>query len=263
MAPVIAHLDFKRNRRLIDWRNEVEDKREVGTTNVVDRLVPSGDAIMQCRTLLAKGAGKLLKGEAVNAKIAEICDSAVVSTREQLFYYFGVSYEKALDKFIPDLKKMRVIKDKGRLKMSLPMSWVICREGETFLSVRRSDRFSPDEMFSEGESLKEEGERSIEERREDGCKYVLVDFGKPQEIKGDDINKLVFSIRYERADKDAGGGKLCYMVVVVFDNKKGVNSLEPTKAYFGPWHLGMGRQDRSGWCKKPNTDEPDFVESNL
>ena len=263
LAPVIAHLDFKRNRRLIDWRNEVEDKREVGTTNVVDRLVPSGDAIMQCRTLLAKGAEKLLKGEAVNAKIAEICDSAGASTREQLFYYFGVSYEKALDKFIPDLKKMRVIKAEGRLKMSLPMSWVICREGETFLSVRRSDRFSPDEMFSEGESLKEEGERSIEERPDDGCKYVLVDFGEPQEMKVGDIRKLIFSTRYERADKNAEGGKQCYMVAVVFDNKKGVNALKPTKAYFGPWHLGTGLQDRSCWCKKPDTDQPDFVESSL
>ena len=253
LSPTINHLDFVRTQRLVDWQSLVEEKRELCSTNSVGHLVPSGDALFECRTLLAKVAKDLLSPDEIDKKFSEICDNAGASAREKLFCYCSMGYKQALEKFIPDVRRMRVIIDKERLKMSLPMSWVISREGESRLSVSTFDNFSSDMDFSSFETLKEsEEERTIEER-EDG-KYAVVDFGKPKE-RISNIKKIVYTMRFDRNGSSDGNGAKSYMVALEFNAAPMQNSLAPVKVYFGMWKVAQGYAETSGW----DTPEADGV----
>ena len=246
LLPTINHLDFLRTQRLVDWQSLVDEKREHCGTNSVASLVQSGDALFECRTLLVKVAKDLLSPEKVDQKLSEICDNAGASAREKLFCYCAMGYNQAIEKLVPDLRRMRVIIDGGRLKMSLPMSWVISREGESRLSVSTSDSFSSEMDFSSFETLRESDEERTIEEREDG-NYALVDFGKPSEKKISGIKKFVYTMRFDRNGSSAGKGGKSYMVAVEFNAAPGQNSLAPKKAYFGVWRVAEGYAEESGW----------------
>ena len=259
LAPIIAHLDYKRNRRLVDWQEVVLDKKASKSTNAVDRLVSSGDALFECRKLLATGATNSLGKAAFESRLAKICDDENASAREKIFCYGDLSYKKALEKMLPDLRKMRVVRKGKNLKISLPMSWVVSREGVSRLGVSDRHDFMNNVGGKDGNYNKEneKQERSIEER-DDGL-YALVDFGDFEDI--DSASNVIYTMRYDRADKTGRCIKGSYLVVVAFDIN-GSKEFKPSKACFGPWVVGKGRQ-KSTWETKPGTNKPDFEIQSL
>lgn len=56
LAPAISELDWQRRRRLADWKDEIETRFEQNGTNKVDKLLSTGDALYECRTLIASTA---------------------------------------------------------------------------------------------------------------------------------------------------------------------------------------------------------------
>lgn len=224
LAPAISELDWQRRRRLADWKDEIEAKFEQNGTNKVDKLLTSGDALYECRTLIASTAD--LSNEEYQKRLARICDDQNASMREKMFCYGAMGYRQALEKLRPDVSRMRVYnrevrvcnRDERHYFVSVPFSWVIARGAEMALRVGEADRI-------------EVGERNIEER-DDGNQYVLIDYGEV--VDGD----LFFRSRFDRNGRDKNGKSetISYMVEVAFSacgSERG-----PVKATFGQWELG-------------------------
>lgn len=216
LAPAISELDWQRRRRLADWKDEIETKFEQNGTNKVDKLLSTGDALYECRTLIASTAD--LSDEEYQKKLARICDDQNASMREKIFCYGAMGYKQALEKLRPDVSRMRVYNRDGRYLVSVPFSWVIARGAEMALRIGDADR-------------KEEGERNIEER-DDGNQYVLIDYGEA--VDGD----LFFRSRFDRNGRDKNGQSetISYMVEVSFSTWG--SERKPIKATFGRWELG-------------------------
>ena len=216
LAPAISELDWQRRRRLADWKDEIETRFEQNGTNKVDKLLSTGDALYECRTLIASTAG--LSTEEYQKKLSRICDDQNSSVREKMFCYGAMGYKQALEKLRPDVSCMRVYNRDGRYLVSVPFSWVIARGAEMALRVGDADRM-------------EEGERNIEER-DDGNQYVLIDYGEA--VDGD----LFFRSRFDRNGRDKNGRPetISYMVEVAFSGSG--SELKPKKATFGRWELG-------------------------
>ena len=219
LAPAISELDWQRRRRLADWRDELETKFEQNGTNRVDNLLATGDALYECRTLIASTAE--LSVEEYQKKLARICDDQNASMREKIFCYGAMGYRQALEKLRPDVSRICVYKRNQRYLVSVPFSWVIARGAEMALRIDGCDR-------------DEEGERGIEER-EDGNQYVLIDYGPV----GDAPGSVSFRSRFDRnSGRDANGrpGRVSYMVEVAFDAEG--SELHPHAATFGQWEKG-------------------------
>ena len=216
LAPAIAELDWQRRRRLVDWKEELEAKFEQNGTNRVDNLLSTGDALYECRTLIASTAE--LSDEEYQKKLARICDDKNASMREKMFCYGAMGYKQALEKLRPDVSRMRVYKREGRYVVSIPFSWVIARGAAMALRIGDSDR-------------NEVGERSIEERN-DGNQYVLIDYGDVAE------GKVFFRSRFDRNGRDRNGlpERNSYMVEVAFSTWG--TELKPLTATFGQWEKG-------------------------
>ena len=224
LAPAISELDWQRRRRLADWKDEIEAKFEQNGTNKVDKLLTSGDALYECRTLIASTAD--LSNEEYQKRLARICDDQNASMREKMFCYGAMGYRQALEKLRPDVSRMRVYnrevrvcnRDERHYFVSVPFSWVIARGAEMALRVGEADRI-------------EVGERNIEER-DDGNQYVLIDYGEV--VDGD----LFFRSRFDRNGRDKNGKSetISYMVEVAFSACG--SEREPVKATFGQWELG-------------------------
>ena len=216
LAPAISELDWQRRRRLADWKDEIETKFEQNGTNKVDKLLSTGDALYECRTLIASTAD--LSDDEYQRKLARICDDQNASMREKMFCYGAMGYKQALEKLRPDVSRMRVYNRDGRYLVSVPFSWVIARGAEMALRVGDADR-------------KEDGERNIEER-DDGNQYVLIDYGNV--VEGD----LFFRSRFDRNGRDKNGQSetISYMVEVAFSAWG--SERKPVKATFGRWELG-------------------------
>lgn len=216
LAPAISELDWQRRRRLADWKDEIETKFEQNGTNKVDKLLSTGDALYECRTLIASTAD--LSDDEYQKKLARICDDQNASMREKMFCYGAMGYKQALEKLRPDVSRMRVYNRDGRYLVSVPFSWVIARGAEMALRVGDADR-------------KEDGERNIEER-DDGNQYVLIDYGNV--VEGD----LFFRSRFDRNGRDKNGQSetISYMVEVAFSAWG--SERKPVKATFGRWELG-------------------------
>ncbi len=261
LAPIIVHLEYKRDRRLIDWQDLVVDMKETKSTNAVERLVQSGDALFECKKLLANEAKVILGAREFEARIAKICDDENASAREKIFCYGDLSYKKALEKIVPDLRNMRVVREKDNtLKLLLPMSWVMSREGDSHLGLYESEKnYLNDIGRSALQEKKEENEdeRTIDEGGD--RPLVCVNFGEYKKIG--DAKKIVYTVRYDHVDKTGKGVEKSYMVAVVFDVKDR-KQLMPSKAHFGPWVVGVGKAP-SGWKLKPRTSEPDIVTKDL
>lgn len=253
LKPVVTHLDYLRNRRLVDWKDLVCEKKELSSTNTVDRLVPSGDALFECRKLLADAA----KGSEDYAKrLDAICAEGVSSSREKLFCYFSMSYDKALERLKPEIGRICLYRNGSDFRASLPMSWVLSREGASYLTLGDADRFLPAAFrFASGKSVQatEVGERSVEER-EDGLVCATVDYALPREsqslIEASEVRKAVYTIRYDRGNGGTGANAL--MLAVEFDVNKQDTIFRPRKAYLGPWCVGHGLREKSGWQEIEN-----------
>lgn len=254
LKPIITHLDFLRNRRMIDWKDLVAEKKELASTNKVDKLVPSGDALFECRRVLADAT----KGTAgYTNKLDLICGEGISSSREKLFCYFSMRYDKALERLKPEIENIMAYRNNKGFKISLPMSWVLSREGESYLVAGTSDKFLPESFkFAAGNSVqaKEVGERSIEERH-DGLSCALVDYKLPTEgdapVDVSEVRKIVYAVRYDRGNIVKGANAI--MLVVEFDVDKRGTAFKPKRAYLGPWCVGSGLDGKSGWLKKGET----------
>ena len=234
LAPAISELDWQRRRRLVDWKEELSENFELNSNVKVSDLLSTGDALYECRTLIANIATNLTT-KVYEEKLARICDDANASMREKMFCYGAMSYEKALDKLLPDVSNMRVYNREGRYIVSVPFSWVIARGA--IMELRIGD-----------ESRKEEGERRIEER-DDGNQYVLIDFGLVND------GEVFFRSRFDRKgrDKNKEPETISYMVEVKFAS---VNSeLMPTEATFGQWEKGDATTP-SHWRMEENGTQP-------
>lgn len=226
LAPAISELDWQRRRRLAGWKNEmIEAMFEQDGTNKVDKLLSTGDALYECRTLIASTAN--LSTEEYQKRLSRICDDQNSSVREKMFCYGAMGYRQALEKLRPDVSRMRVYNRDGRYLVSVPFSWVIARGAEMALRVGDADRM-------------EEGERNIEER-DDGNQYVLIDYGEA--VDGD----LFFRSRFDRNGRDKNGRPetISYMVEVAFSGSG--SELKPKKATFGRWEKGDGPASSSHW----------------
>lgn len=251
LKPIITHLDFQRNRRMIDWTDMVAEKKELASTNAVDRLVPSGDALFECRSVIAKaseGTGEYTE------KLDLICGKEVSSSREKLFCYFSMKYDKALERLKPEIENINVIRDGKGFKVSLPMSWVISREGDSYLIAGDSDKFLPDSFkFANGKLVqaKEVEERSIEERA-DGLSCATVDYKLPggnDSINPADVRKLVYTVRYDRRYDVDGAVANAVMLAIEFDVDKNGKVFKPRRSHLGLWRIGTGLKDKSGWLQ--------------
>ena len=225
LAPAISELDWQRRRRLVDWKDEIETRFEQDGTNKVDKLLSTGDALYECRTLIASTAN--LSTEEYQKRLSRICDDQNSSVREKMFCYGAMGYRQALEKLRPDVSRMRVYNRDGRYLVSVPFSWVIARGAEMALRVGDADRM-------------EEGERNIEER-DDGNQYVLIDYGEA--VDGD----LFFRSRFDRNGRDKNGRPetISYMVEIAFSGSG--SELKPKKATFGRWEKGDGPASSSHW----------------
>lgn len=218
LAPAISELDWQRRRRIADWKDDVETKFALKSDAKVSDLLPTGDALFECRTLIANTAN--LTDEEYQLKLARICDDQNASMREKMFCYGAMGYRQALEKLRPDVSRMIVYKRDGRYLVSVPFSWVIARGAEMALRVDDSDR-------------REQGERTIEERT-DGKQYVLIDYGPID----NSATRICFRSRFDRNGRDKNGQpeKLSYMVEVAFSNC-GVEN-HALSATFGQWLKG-------------------------
>ena len=217
LAPAISELDWQRRRRIVDWKEELTVKFEQNGTNKVDNLLSTGDALYECRTLIASTSTNL-PPEKYQKILARICEDQNTSMREKMFCYGALGYKQALEKLRPDVSRMRVYKREGRYVVSVPFSWVIARGAAMGLRVGDEDR-------------EEVGERSIEER-DDGKQYVLIDYGA---VTGGDV---FFRSRFDRNSRGQEGNpeKVSYMVEVAFSLWG--DELNPLTATFGRWEKG-------------------------
>ena len=254
ISPAIAELDWQKRRRLFSYKDELVDRSNGGEHGKVDELLPTGDALYDCRTLIAR-IGNLSEAEK-NRMLDRICKDQSASMRAKVFCYGDMGYKQALEKLRPDLERMRFYKrDDGSCVMSVPFSWVIARDTVMTLVVGEKE-------------LQEGGERDIEER-EDGKQYVLI----PYKGKVDGACPITFQARFDRGAK--GEGKKpdkCYMAKVVFSDTG--TERKPRKAYFGPWEVAEGATGEAGWrMLKPSvvaikgspqsTTRPDYEEIDL
>ena len=259
LLPVTTRLDFKRHNRLVEWCNQAQEKKDLNLTNSVDRLIPSGDALYECKTLLLGLSKYKLTATERDRIYSAICDDAGASAKEKLFLYCSLRYEDALKKIIPDLKNIRVICEQSSnpnnlfLKLSMPMSWEIsCNGGSALCLLKNVDLSTNVNVFEFIEQeCKGNEEHSIEER-EDGLNCAVIDFGE-QECKD---KKIGYLVRYDK------GKSSSLMVALVFESiEEGKNMLKPVRAYLGPWHIaeGVKKDDQSYWCNKPETKTPDVT----
>jgi len=227
LAPAISELDWQRRRRLADWKDEMETKFALKSNQKVGDLLSTGDALFECRTLIANTA--TLPDEKYQLVLAKICDDQNASMREKMFCYGAMGYKQALAKLRPDVSRMLVYKRDGRYLVSVPFSWVIARGAEMALRVGDSDR-------------KEQGERAIEERT-DGNQYVLIDYGSVDAS----ANNICFRSRFDRngRGKDGQQETISYMVEVAFPNADLVN--HPRTATFGQWVMSKDATTASHW----------------
>ena len=235
LAPAISELDWQRRRRIVDWQEELAVKFEQNGTNKVDNLLSTGDALYECRTLIASTSTNL-PPEKYQKILARICEDQNTSMREKMFCYGALGYKQALEKLRPDVSRMRVYKREGRYVVSVPFSWVIARGAAMGLRVGDEDR-------------EEVGERSIEER-DDGKQYVLIDYGV---VTGGDV---FFRSRFDRnsRDKDGNPEKISYMVEVAFSVWG--DELNPLTATFGQWEKGDATTP-SHWRMKESKEGDD------
>lgn len=218
LAPAISELDWQRRRRLADWKDEIDTKFALNSTASVGKMLTTGDALYECRTLVANTAS--LPEEEYQKRLARICDDTNASMREKMFCYGAMGYKQALEKLRPDVSRMLVYRRDGRCVVSVPFSWVIARGADMALRIDDSNRT-------------EEGERTIEVRA-DGNQYVLIDYGKFDNAVG----RVNFRSRFDRNGRGDDGQpeQLSYMVDVSFSTSG--FELKPLKATFGRWEKG-------------------------
>ena len=251
LAPVISELDWQRRRRLVDWKDEEETKFDMSSTNTVGALQTVGDALYDCRTLVANLAN--LSEEEKEKRLAAICDDQNASMREKMFCYGAMSYERFLEKMRPDISRMRVYNENGHYKASVPVSWVIARNCNMGLFPSCYD--SRIEFSEQKES---EGKRQMDVREDDDNTYIKIDYGEAPTKPVPDFVKILC-----RFDRDKGKVEdRCFMVEVQFYPDSGnQNVLIPKYAKVGRWNKTSNVTGDSTWQMKrdengnPTTDE--------
>lgn len=236
LAPAISELDWQRRRRLADWKDEVETKFLFKSKDKVSDLLTTGDALYECRMLIANVAE--LSDVDCHRVLSRICEDQNASIREKMFCYGSMGYKQALEKLRPDVTRIIVYERNGKYFVSVPFSWVIARGSVMALRVNDSD-------------CKEQGERNIEER-EDGNQYVLIDYGPVK----NDSSAISFRSRFDNNHGKSGNGQsedVSYMVEVEF-NPSGIEH-KPRRAIFGQWEKGDATT-ASHWRMK-NTSHTD------
>jgi hypothetical protein len=232
LAPAISELDWQRRRRLADWKDELETQFALKSESKVGSLLATGDALYECRTLIANTATNL-STYAYQQKLALICDDQNASMREKMFCYGAMGYKQALEKLRPDVSRMRIYIRDGKYFVSVPFSWVIARGAEMALRVDDSE-------------IKEQGERTIEERL-DGNQYVLIDYGC---VKAS-ATRICFRSRFDRNGRNKNGEseQLSYMVEVAFSGNG--HEYQPISATFGQWMKGDAFNASNWLLKEP------------
>ena len=223
ILPAIAELDWQKRRRLFSYKDDLADRSSGERGAKIEDLLPTGDALYDCRTLIAREGGGCISEEKRREILARICEDQNASLRAKIFCYGDMGYKQALEKLRPDLQRMRLYKrDNGHYVVSVPFSWVITRDTVMKLAVGKKE-------------FDEQGERELEERP-DGRQYVLIDYGtKPKTASGD----ISLMARFDRGAK--GEGKkpnLCFMAKVEFSRQPALSELAPVRAYFGSWTMG-------------------------
>ena len=223
LAPAISELDWQRRRRLVDWKEEVETKFEQKDKGKTSELLTTGDALYECRTLIARTAE--ISEDEYRERLGKICNDQSASMREKMFCYGAMGYAQAVEKLRPDVARMRVYLRDGHYVASVPFSWVISRNDNMTLRINDTDR-------------KETGERGIEERADDGKQYVLIEYGNILTDNRSSFPNMPRVRLRSRFDRGGGGGNgdVSYMVEVSFSGYGAV--LKPDSATFGEWEKG-------------------------
>ena len=245
LAPVINHLEFQRDSRLVKWC----DLMEVDGKSADKKFVASGDALMECRAVLARTAKKKMEGdeEGLGKKLEKIFNMETASMREKLFCYGSMGYKQALEKFCPDIKKMRITRGNGVVKVWLPLSWVLSREGDIGLAVSNLSDVYLDEIAlpsPQFKELKEDTDNRTIMDREDGVRCVVVPFKCDSDMS--DTKVMLFSMRYDSGNKVSGDSS--HMIMVEFKaDVESYSNWKPIYSIFGPWKKASDPSSPSTW----------------
>lgn len=261
---LVDGMEVKSGNSLLEWQDLVEERGISGRADMrVAKPAAAGDALFECKTLLARiGKGKLSEDE-LNKRLEAICNEQTSSARERLFCYFTMGYRQALERLEPDLRRIRIYADSdSEVRVLLPLSWIRSREGEMSLyltsvgvdnlekvmlcdtdSLKKAMGDTPGRYFDKDSEARVSGllnrnerMRMVSERvkdgeedREileepDGSKYVVLKFdGQLQEAK-----TALFAIRYLKGDTRG------YQVLLAF-HPNGDVKVFPYGGAIGDW----------------------------
>lgn len=229
ILPVIDELESRNARNVINWYDMMDQKKTYKGTNEVASLVVSGDALYECRTLIARFAQGAMSDDERNRRLKEICDNSNASLREKVFCYGSMGYGQALAALQPDLERVFVYREGNTVCVALPMAWAYSREGDYGfhltdepVDLQRLDM----EKFTD---LEPEKERDIISDDE-GKKYVVVKFNG--EVS--DFETGVFTVRYAKGSK--GASQHSYQVALRFAMKDDGRA-SPSASALGEWAM--------------------------
>lgn len=234
LAPVISELDWQKRRRLVDWKDQAMLANKAGAGNKVEALIPAGDALYECRTLIARiGKDKLDDAEYL-ARLRGICEDQSASVRDKLYSYGAMGYDRILEKLGPDIEKMRMTIEDREYVFSVPFSWVIARSPKMELSLDKT-RLSI--------------VRHDLDEREDGqyAKIIYERTTRTIQIREDFKFQSQFKI-----------GNDLFMIEVYFPSLNGNDrtARKPKKAVFGKW-IEEKKPEASHWAKKADGETDD------
>lgn len=229
LLPAIDHMEAKRSGQLVKI-GEVFDENLQNGGKLPDTL-KFGDPLYACKTLLLESSVAEVDEDKRVELLEKICYSATATAREKLFCYCSMGYEQALATIVPDIRKMRLYSDgKNSLKLRLPMSWVVMRDGEPMVHLTSDNSVDLKNVdMSKFWGTKETGDRGIEER--DGERYATVSYN----CNWSGSRTAVITFRYNQLNKDGVLDK-CSQIAVLFDVSSHSGEVFPRCAAFGLWN---------------------------
>ncbi len=249
---VIDELECERDNNLVDWKEFVRAKWEVGEGDAgTAKELNGNDALFDCKSLMTQIAFDAMSEEESKKKLDEICTSATAAAREKLFCYCSMDYKGALKHLEKDIKGMvfclkeELIDGKTivSIDVEMPISWIAGREGDMKIYCCGNEgacmeglngNSSAETMFVEDKNER----RVVESRDCDGnpADKVKLKF-KPKNGSAPDLKDVKFArfvIRYDR-----GSSQKAFQVAVMTELKREV-STQPKYEAFGAWNKRQG-----------------------
>lgn len=281
----IDALTVKNHNSFVKWQDLMEERSVEGHENInAGKPSSAGDALFECKTLLVR-LGQIKMSESdVSNRLERICSDANASAREKLFCYFSLGYRQALDRLMPDLRRIRVYAySKDEARVMLPLSWIRSREAEMMLHLSpclgtvddalinykdwSTGTLADLKSYFDEESIARIrlslaagrcyelcSERTLPDGSEDrmlaqdeeGNSYVVLRFpAKPYEARS-----AILTFRF---DKHGTVSDECYQVALHFEFA-GRAPVAPCEAAFGKWirsKTSAGKCSIGRWERKP------------